>query len=941
MAASSLSDDDNDDWVLMESTASLGDDRGETFGRENGEELINKQTILDDIDRALGATGPPALELVFTEPYALTSMMNLTTNPYGHIGVRYTHPRTGKSVVMNVVGFAKNTPMINFVDAADFYFGTCEWAGANEQGGVYNRTFHSIRIERLPALAIERLHEAYVALHKRWKGGEACYSLIMSPIRNWLAGEESAGNCAFWVSLGMLQAGLVHETSVWPKRLFINVFELWARAEQMQLVSNVHIVAYHRIDGAHSYGAGYDATSWVRPGSWRATRLYKSLSSLADVSVRVPPGSRRAVVVHHPDAHAQRIASLGLQPRPWQLSIRPSALSPKAINLFATHAWQPTPFVIVSDSDSDSFAHASSSSAAAPASLSSSDEPAPHASGATVRRIAVYGSRASARLWVLDSSGAIHWRACGTDDEAASGVPPQWISLDDTVGPSSRSSSSCSHRDRMVSHPDRVLKRHTAHARRRQMMKRRRSIDGNRAGVAASMAATVAAEKLRAGGALLSTSPLAAASSSARVLPCERRRMESASESASGADARPKAFVDFSVGVDGVVFALDGDARLFCRFPRGDDGWHRVALPVHVRAVLSLSVVDAEDIWLVAADDALAYSLYHCTLRDGWTAIAVALGGTDRLEQVSAARDGNRVWALTASGQVLLRGGVDGQWRAVECSTPLERVAAGSDEHVWGVCDGLAYVWNGSAFESLSNAADAQLVDVAVSSRGVAFGVCALTSAAIFALSTRRVQVRCATDFVKLWDDRDSGAEPYQLSVWQPSVGADESYKPLGDLAERSNAPLPAGSSLLVRELFDSTWPRDDALAQLPPLLAAPVDYELVWRSASALPNASFGYHCCIWRPVAPERYRVVGYVVNRGTAKPSPDRVRCLHRSVCARARIFPEYVWRAGATGIAIWLNVGDDPTTPFPGTFHVSESSKQAPHPSALCTLKQSSF
>lgn len=82
------------------------------FGAAGGMRIVNFDTIMSEIDAALGVSKPPAVEYLFVAPYGSVNLFGLRFgSPYGHAALRYTLPQSeadktaGKrdSRVMNIV----------------------------------------------------------------------------------------------------------------------------------------------------------------------------------------------------------------------------------------------------------------------------------------------------------------------------------------------------------------------------------------------------------------------------------------------------------------------------------------------------------------------------------------------------------------------------------------------------------------------------------------------------------------------------------------------------------------------------------------------------------------------------------------------------------------------------------------------------------------------
>ena len=267
------------------------------FGGKNSPEISNKATILSEIDRTLGRNLPPTLECIWVQPLSMIKVSGDSgsgTNPYGHVAIRYTLP-SGEQKVMNIVG-AEGRELVNFLKPEDYLYGTCVFDSGSEQGGAYNRGMVSVRIEELPADATLTLDRYYTGLKARAREGDAGFSLLLSRIMNILAflipgHQKEKGNCARWTSLGLVAAGLLRSPTLWPKNLWVALFERYTKKNP----SNVHVVCYRRVKHAvQTYGKAGDVPGLVAPLHWIKTRKYWNLENFADVIVEVPADSTTA-----------------------------------------------------------------------------------------------------------------------------------------------------------------------------------------------------------------------------------------------------------------------------------------------------------------------------------------------------------------------------------------------------------------------------------------------------------------------------------------------------------------------------------------------------------------------------------------------------------------------------------------------------------------------
>lgn len=268
------------------------------FGAPDGEEITNKSTILSDLDRYLGYKSPPDVEYIYVEPYLnyASDRVFLTANPYGHSVVRYTLPDTGEQLLMNIVGLADHE-LVNFLPPEEFFFSTnFDTKIGNEQGGIYNRNFASIRIQRVPPEKILAMHQYFLDLHSRSHKNWADYNILLGPLLN-RASSVSYGNCAHWSSQGLRQAGLMKNTSMFPKAIWVDMLEeLKLYCQQDRICSNVNVVYYKRILHAKRfYGEDADWVGWGRPSDYFKTK-YQNLEQISDAIIFVPPGSKTAEI---------------------------------------------------------------------------------------------------------------------------------------------------------------------------------------------------------------------------------------------------------------------------------------------------------------------------------------------------------------------------------------------------------------------------------------------------------------------------------------------------------------------------------------------------------------------------------------------------------------------------------------------------------------------
>ncbi|KAG2646375.1 vacuolar protein sorting-associated protein 62-like [Panicum virgatum] len=118
------------------------------------------------------------------------------------------------------------------------------------------------------------------------------------------------------------------------------------------------------------------------------------------------------------------------------------------------------------------------------------------------------------------------------------------------------------------------------------------------------------------------------------------------------------------------------------------------------------------------------------------------------------------------------------------------------------------------------------------------------------------LEVRQITTFAKVWSTTQDGQDGVGATFFKPSP-VPGSFSVLGHYAQPNNRPL-FGRVLVGRDTSGTGA-----------LLAAPVDYKLVWSSPDGAGH--------FWLPTAPNGYKAVGVVVTTTSDKPSPDEVRCV----------------------------------------------------------------
>lgn len=170
------------------------------------------------------AAGRPDIEYLLCEHTVDSTRTGSKLMQFGHAAIRYN--LAGKDTVVNVsccrcslcwrdapdcycpvsqICGVPGRPMVHFMDAKMYLAGTKNFtSGACEQGGMYNRNFCGLRLERVPSGTVEALHAFYKALQAGENAGLRRFDIRGGKVGNTLKTmlpffEETAqvGNCAY------------------------------------------------------------------------------------------------------------------------------------------------------------------------------------------------------------------------------------------------------------------------------------------------------------------------------------------------------------------------------------------------------------------------------------------------------------------------------------------------------------------------------------------------------------------------------------------------------------------------------------------------------------------------------------------------------------------------------------------------------------------------
>ncbi|XP_061363943.1 hypothetical protein At1g04090-like [Gastrolobium bilobum] len=156
------------------------------------------------------------------------------------------------------------------------------------------------------------------------------------------------------------------------------------------------------------------------------------------------------------------------------------------------------------------------------------------------------------------------------------------------------------------------------------------------------------------------------------------------------------------------------------------------------------------------------------------------------------------------------------------------------------------------------------------------------------------LQVAQVTTFNKVWAAYDGGPDNQGFTMFEPRV-IPQGFSMLGSYSQPNNKPQ-FGWVLVAKDVSSSTT--NGTLKQ-------PVDYTLVWNSASLSITQDFpGY---VWLPIAPNGYKALGHVVTTTPDKPSLDKIRCVRSDLTYQGETY-SWIWGTGKDSDPSGFNVYD---------------------------------
>ena len=286
------------------------------FGLVNGTSISNIDTILKDVNKSLGKhqDDNPNIEYIITRPYGLISLPfnigSINYNTYGHSALRYTipiGPEKGRDVVVNIEGKEKKV-FLQYYDAKNYLFST-DPNLSGTQKGVYQRDMIGLRIEKIPIEDLIRLHNYIQILIEKDKNNEIKFNILFGPLINIVTKllhthfnikYVEYGNCSRWISSILFQAKVTTNIFVWPKTIFINMFENYYKTNIKNL-SNMNIIYYLQPNHVNKtfYGVKTKPLFFESIAPLQSIRelFYYDLKFYSNVLVKIPNNSIKAELI--------------------------------------------------------------------------------------------------------------------------------------------------------------------------------------------------------------------------------------------------------------------------------------------------------------------------------------------------------------------------------------------------------------------------------------------------------------------------------------------------------------------------------------------------------------------------------------------------------------------------------------------------------------------
>ncbi|CAK4648701.1 hypothetical protein LEN26_015533 [Aphanomyces euteiches] len=202
---------------------------------------------LSEIDHFLGRSKPPSIEYLVVEVLVHKCPLHPShLGRWAHSAVRYTLPN-GKQKLVNICRPEEGHQLIEFYDDPEDYI-----LGVQGKGGIFSRDICSIRIEDVHPDSMRALDHHFQAISHRFKAdGKGCSFEITGGFWENVFREmfhlpsKPSGNCARWVSKGLVYANVLKRQSMFPKAIWVEMLE----NQTANNPNNVNVVYYRRMKG--------------------------------------------------------------------------------------------------------------------------------------------------------------------------------------------------------------------------------------------------------------------------------------------------------------------------------------------------------------------------------------------------------------------------------------------------------------------------------------------------------------------------------------------------------------------------------------------------------------------------------------------------------------------------------------------------------------------
>jgi hypothetical protein len=271
------------------------------FGVKDGTPISNKSTLLTEIDTAISRKSP-SVEYIVILPFSYVGhtifgfRLGFNYNIFGHSAVRYRLPKDDGSVediVMNIEGYQEPNlnGLVKFYPAEEYIAGM-----SSHQGGFYNRHMLTVAYDNVSDENIKKMHQYFLDLDKKSLTGHSKFDIVLGPILNkinmFFPSVVERGNCAKWTSEGLKKAGLIKHTHIWPKNLWITLFENSNEKPKPSVVLYKRITTCPQRYGDNTSEVG----SYTAPFDLIRSWTYRDPKKFADCTVEVPDNDIKAII---------------------------------------------------------------------------------------------------------------------------------------------------------------------------------------------------------------------------------------------------------------------------------------------------------------------------------------------------------------------------------------------------------------------------------------------------------------------------------------------------------------------------------------------------------------------------------------------------------------------------------------------------------------------